>query len=125
MVLTVDIMSWGNLREKYSESITSEQVIANIEVNHVETLSLEVNTTGDPLSSFVINARIHPAGSFIEFFSSDISYKAPSGMIIGSSCDLTSLNGTGWLILDTRGLDIVQIEASSSGTTTVDILAGG
>jgi hypothetical protein len=119
------LVSWGNLREKYSNSITSEQVVAQIEVNHVEVLSLEITATGDPLSSFVVNARLHPAGSFIEMYSSTVDYSAPSGLIIGSSCSLPSLSGTGWLILDTRGLDVIQIEAGSSGTTTLSILAIG
>ena len=58
-------------------------------------------------------------------YSTDIDYSAPSGLMLGSSCDLTSLSGTGWIIMDTRGLDIIQIEATSSGTSTISLLAGG
>ena len=118
-------MSWGNLREKYSASLTtSEVVIANISVNNIERLSLEI-TTDSPLATFVINSRLHSAGAFNELYSSSEDYLSPTGLLIGTSSDLTSLSGTGWLILDTRALELVQLECSAATTAEIEVFAGG
>ena len=118
-------MSWGNLREIYTKSLTTSQVVvANIDVNHIERLSLEI-VSDNPLATFVINGRLHPAGSYNELYASSEDYSTPSGLLIGTSGDLTSLSGTGWLIMDTQALDIIQIESSSATTSAIEIYAGG
>lgn len=119
-------MSWGNIRETFTESLTASiSDVANISVNHVEVISIELSVTGDPLASFSIYGRFHPAGTYNELYSSSADFNTPTGLLIGTSGDLTVLNSTGWFIMDTRGLDLVKIKGSSSGTTTLGVLAGG
>jgi len=119
-------VSWGNLREKYSASLTTaETIVANIDVTHVERLAVEVDVSGSPLATFVVNARFHPAGTFNELYSSSGDYSGPTGLLIATSSDLTSLAGTGWLILDTRALDVVQIQCSSQSASTIAMFVGG
>ena len=119
-------MSWGNLREKYSASVTStESSIAEINVNNVERLSLDFTVTGQPLSSFRVCGRLHPAGGYNELYATSEDYTSPTGLLIGTSSDLTSLSGKGWLIIDTRALEVIQINCSSFGEAGVEVLAGG
>jgi len=119
-------MSWGNLREKYTASLTaSESIVANIDVTHVERVSVEVSVSGDPLNSFSLHGRFHPAGSYRELYASAEDYTSPSGLLIGTSGDLSSLGGIGWFILDTRALDVLQIKSSSFSETALNLFVGG
>ena len=119
-------MSWGNLREKYSASVTSsESIVAEITVNNVDKIALELVVASNPLATFVIKGRFHSAGQFNTLYSTTADYTNLTGLLIGTSGDLTALSGTGWLIMDAGALEVIQIVCSSSSTSTIDILAGG
>ena len=120
------IVSWGNLREKYSASLTtSASTVAEITVNNVDKVSLEIVVASNPLATFVVKGRFHSAGQFNTLYSTTADYTNLTGLLVGTSGDLTALSGTGWLIMDVGALEVVQIVCSSSSTSTIDILAGG
>jgi len=68
--------------------------------------------------------QISPDGANFETaFSATGDYTSPTGILIGCSGDLTGLAAaaTGWFILDCRGLDKLQVQASANTTQSVGV----
>lgn len=120
------LVSFGLVREKYSETVTtSESTIAQLTLHNAEFIMVEVQTTGSALTSFTIQMRGHPIAPFSDMFKSSEDYTNPKGLLRGSSCDLTTLNGNAWIMLDTRGVSDIKILASSSSSTDIELQIGG
>ena len=81
------------------------------------------------LDAFVISAQPYLAPAMVTFYSASGDYTSPAGLLLGTSTDLTTLaaKSTGWFIMDTTGIDEVQVAASSGNVagSTVSCYAGG
>ena len=119
-------MSYGLIRDTVSKTLTSEStVLIELPVNNVEFLTVELETVGSPLLAFSIKMKGHNASPFATMFSTADDFSNPKGLLRGASCDLTTLNGTGWLMLDVRGIADVCVTASSSNSTDITVRVGG
>lgn len=119
-------MSYGLIREKFTESLTTSTIeIGNFAVNNVERISGDIAVTGDPLTAFTLSVHFHSPNRKHTMASSATDYNIPQGLLIGASGDLTTLASEGWFIMDTRAVAYVIIEASSLGTSNIEVLIGG
>jgi len=119
-------VSYGVIRKTFTATLSStSEVVFSESLHNAEFATVEIEVTGDPLSSFSVNMRGHCSSSYSEMFTTAADYLDPKGLMRGSSGDLTSINGKGWVMLDTRGIDSIQIKASSSGSSEITIHLGG
>lgn len=119
-------MSYGLVQETYTENLTASEVtVFKQNVTNVEFVMIEVDLTGSPLDSFTIQMKGHAASDLKDMFSTSEDYTNPMGLLRGSSCDMTTLNTDGWVMLDTRGISEIALKSSSSSTTTLTVRVGG
>ena len=118
-------MSYGLIQETYTKSISSNIEVFTQNVLNAEFVTLEVDVTDSPLTSFTIKMKGHSASTLFDMYSTSDDYTNPKGLLRGASCDMTTLNNTGWVMLDTRGLTEIGLNASSSGTSTITVRVGG
>ena len=78
------------------------------------------------LTGFAIKAKVNAKADADILYNAAGDFTSPSGALVDASGDLTTLAiGTGWFILDTKGLDSIIIAATSGGTATLAIEGGG
>jgi len=119
-------VSFGLIQETYSETITTtESQLLSVNVSLAEFITIELDTTGDPLAALTLEVKGHCANSLYTIACVASDYTNPVGLVRGTSGDLTTLDGIGWLMLDTRGLIQVAVKATSTGTTDVVARVGG
>lgn len=105
-------------------------VLLTLNTYGVHRIFVSCAVTGQTLDAFLIMAKQNAgAAAFVTFFSVTADYTTPKGIMIGASGDLTvqAAGTTGWFIMDTIGLDSVQIQASSGNVagSTVNCAASG
>lgn len=101
-------------------TVTAEADVCEIDVAGLERVCLEAAVTTATLSAFKVQARFHSGGSYLTIASAAGDYTNPQGIIVGCSGDLTTQAvGSGWIILDVRGIESLKILAAgtSSGVT--------
>lgn len=80
------------------------------------------------LDQFAVAVRSNPEASYDVLFSSSADYVTPTGILVGTSGDLTivAAGSSGWLIMDTDSIESVRIQAASSNAlgSTVSVFAG-
>ena len=119
-------MSYGLIQETYTASLTTTaSTVFKENVTNVEFLMIEVDLVGSPLTSFTIQMKGHASSVPKDMFSASADYTNPVGLLRGASCDMTTLNDSGWVMLDTRGISEVALKATSASTTTLTARVGG
>jgi hypothetical protein len=104
--------------------------LLEIKLLGLERIFAQVSNAVQALDAFTIQGKGHPDASYVTLFSVAADYTSPAGIMIGSDgTDRTTVaaGGSGWVLLDTRGLDAIKFIASSAniaGSTTT-IYAGG
>jgi hypothetical protein len=107
---------------------TGSTNVLTVPVYGMTNLGVQVVVGVHALDGFAISARFHRDADFVTLYSSAGSFTTPAGLLIGASGDLTAQAvGTGWFILDVRGLYEVRVSASGTvdDTTTISLYAGG
>lgn len=102
--------------------------LLQIPVRGLERIFVQFDVSSFNLDAFIIGARCSEDAATSTLYSSAGSYTSPTGLLIGASGDLTAVAaaGSGWFIMDVRGLFEVTIQASATGgTAAVSIYAGG
>ena len=106
---------------------TGNTVLATMILQHmIQNLNVSLTPAVHAIDGFLVEVMFHPEGPWVTYTSAITS--TPAGLILAASGTLASQAvGTGWFIMDVRGLYGVQVSASGSvdDTTTVRILAGG
>lgn len=119
-------MSYGLIQETFTKTLTSNvETVFTQNVLNAEFVTLEVDVSGNPLTSFTIKMKGHSASSLYDMYSTAEDYLNPKGLLRGASCDMTTLNSTGWVMLDTRGISEIGLKATSASTTALTIRVGG
>ena len=102
-------------------------VVATMILQHmIQNLNVSLTVAVHAIDTFIVEVMFHPEGPWVSYATGITS--TPAGLILAASGTLASqAAGTGWFIMDVRGLYGVQVSASGSvdDTTTVRILAGG
>jgi len=105
---------------------------SNTDILEVMTLGLKnigvyFDVATNALDVFTVSARFHPDDSFHSLYTAITS--TPAGLIIAASGTLasTAAAGSGWFLLDVRGIYAIKISVSGTvaDTTAVNIYASG
>jgi hypothetical protein len=88
----------------------------------IEHLAVSITVAVHSIDGFLVEVQFHPDGSWVTLTSSITS--TPAGLILSASGTLASQAvGTGWFVMDTRGIYGVRISASGSVDDTTTVLA--
>lgn len=102
--------------------------VLTVPVYGMTNLGVQIVVGVNALDAFAIKARFHRDADFVTLYSTQGAFETPAGLLIGASGNLAAqAPGTGWFILDVRGLYEVRVSASGSvaDTTTISLYAGG
>lgn len=121
-----------NFRYAASGAVTvpaaSNTTILQLPVSGLERIVVQFAVATQALDAFLIKAKAHPDASDITLYSAAADFTTPAGLLLGASGDLTTVAaaGTGWFIMDVRGLHEVTIQASGAvDSAVVTAYAGG
>lgn len=112
---------------KSSATLVNTTLDHIISTSGIERLFIQITVAVAALTGFAVKGKSHPDAANVTLYSAASDYTLPAGLIVGASGDLTTqaVGALGWLILDVRSLDSVTITATSGGTATVALFAGG
>lgn len=100
--------------------------LLTIPVEGLERIFVQLDVTDNALDAFLIRSRCSKDATTTTLYSTSGAFTSPAGLLVGASGDLTAQAvGSGWFIMDVRGLWDVTIQASGNGAATVSIFAGG
>lgn len=111
-----------------SVAATGNTILKEFPVAGYSRIFVEFTVATNALDAFIISARSHIDAAFTTLYSASADYTTPTGLLVGTSSDLTSVSAgsSGWFIMDVASLDTVRIQASASGgTAIVSIYVGG
>lgn len=79
-------------------------------------MMVEISVATQALDGFIIYGRAHPSASYQTLYSISAQYNSPSGLLVGTSGDLTAIaaGASGWFIMDVEGIESVKIAASAA-----------
>lgn len=101
-----------------NSDVDSLETVATFDVSNLERASFEITVATADLTAFAVQARLSGAGSFVTLYSAAGDYTSPTGILVGTSGDLTTLAvGTGWLILDVAGIDAIRFRAAGTSSS--------
>ena len=116
----------GVYRLQFSQAATAVTSDVVINVQGVKRLFIHLTVADADLNSFAISAKATADATAATLFSTSGHYTSPAGRLKGVSADLTALaQGTGWIDLDTEGLDTITLNPGSAGAATLAVEAGG
>jgi len=102
---------------------------AAIDVSNFNQIMVRIDNSDDTGSAailfdaFEIQASVDGGSNFETLYSTAGDYTSPSGILIGTSGDLTILaaDATGWFIMDVSGIDQIRCQASADTTQSVGV----
>jgi hypothetical protein len=112
--------------------VTDIPAAGNTDILEVLTLGLRhigvyFDVATNDLDAFIVSAKFHPDDTFHSLYSAITS--TPAGLVIAASGTLasTAAAGSGWFLLDVRGIYAIKISVSGTvaDTTDVNIYASG
>jgi len=112
-----------------SESIAAaaDQVYpTDLDVAGLGKVMVHISVAANDLDQFEIHASVD-GSVFEELYSSAGDYTSPTGILVGTSGDLTTIAAaaTGWYIMDVRGIKSIRHILSGDGAATVTIKYSG
>lgn len=107
-----------------SKTLSDETLttVFTVDVRGRNKLFVQIDNTVTVLDQFVIKGRIHPDAAFQTLFSTSADYTAPTGILVGTSGDLTVIaaGATGWFLIDVSSFELIQIQAArAAGSNAV------
>jgi hypothetical protein len=102
--------------------------LATISCANHERLFVQFSVATQALDAFLVQARCSADASFATLYSAGADFTSPSGLLVDASGDLTAVAaaGTGWFVMDVRGLYEVKLLASAAvDSAAVTVFAGG
>lgn len=104
--------------------------LTTINTTGVKRIFVKCSVVGQNLDAFIIAGKSAADTTFSTFYSVSGDYTSPTGILIGTSGDLTTqaAGTSGWFILDASGIDQIRVSASSgnvAGSTVSCWINGG
>ena len=98
-----------------------------INTKYIKQLFVQITVAVAALTGFAIKAKARSAAAAaVTLYSAAGAFTSPVGLMKAASGDLTIQGvGSGWFALDVGGIEEVTIAATSGGTATILIEAGG
>ena len=88
-------------------------------------LMVKLTVVTAALTNFAISARATSAAAYDTLYNTTADFTTPRGVLVGCSGDLTVQGvGSGWFIMDVRGMESVRLHATSGGTATLALNMG-
>jgi hypothetical protein len=106
---------------------TGNTALLTISTAGLERLFVQISVATQALDAFLIQGRAASGASFVTLFSAAGDFTSPAGLMVDASGDLTTLaaSGTGWFVMDVRGLYEVKLLASGAvDSAAVTVYAG-
>lgn len=104
------------------------QDIFTLNVEGLSRIFIKLTVATNALAAFAIQGAVREDSVYVTLKSTAGQFTSPTGILVDSSGDLTSLAvGTGWFVLDVAGLSVIKIRANSSaaGGSTLALAGGG
>lgn len=100
------------------------------DVSNQERIYVQIHVATQALDAFIITANSHSDSSstFETLYSTAGEYASPTGILQGTSGDLTAIaaGAVGWFIMDVHGIYEIKLQASAAAdSASVTIYAGG
>lgn len=104
---------------------TGNTVFLTLDVRDMTYLAFQVAVAAQDLDAFVIEGRTHQDAPYFTIANSAGDFTSPAGFMIKASASLVTLAaaGTGWVLMDVRGLTDVRLSASSGNVAGSTITA--
>lgn len=107
--------------------------LLELDTRMIERLFVQFAVADQALDAFIVQVLAHGNGAYQSIASAAGDYTSPAGLLVavggGSANDLTitPAAGSGWFLLDVRGIARVKVLASSANVagSAVTIYAGG
>lgn len=102
--------------------------VCSVDVSGLEHVMVEITVAVNTLDAFLLTAKGHQKGPGLTLASATSDFTTPNAPVIKASGDLTGQTaGSGWVIVDVRGVRTLVISASSSssGGSTVEAWVTG
>ncbi len=104
----------------------SSTKIGSMDVRGLRRIFVQLTVATASLTGFAIKVQATPAAAEQTLYSAAADFTTPAGLLVGASGDLTgAAAGAHWFCMDVSGLELVHIYATSGGTATLAIEAGG
>lgn len=122
-----------NLRYRITASLPATLVPASltdmltVNCRYIRQLFVQITVAAAALTGFAVKAKAtKAAAASVTLFNAAGDYTSPFGLMVDASGDLTIQGiGSGWFCLNVGGLEEITIAATSGGTATIAIEAGG
>lgn len=121
-----------NLRYRVTASLpattvpNSSTLMLRVSTRFVDQLFISLTVATAALTGFAIKGTPIAGVADVSLFAATADFTTPGAIVLDASGDLTGLTaGTGWLVLNVRGFAEIAIFATSGGTATLAISAGG
>jgi hypothetical protein len=91
-------------------------------------LFVEISVATNNFDQFIVKGKSNMDAPAVTLYSLATDYTSPTGILVGTSGDLTTqvAGTTGWLILDVRGISEITLQASAAvGVAVAQVYAGG
>ena len=97
-----------------------------INVSGLDRIFVQITVATAALTGFAIKAKSNTDAAASTLYSTAGDFTTPVGLLVGASGDLTIQGvGVGWFIMDVSGLESIILTATSGGTATLAVEAGG
>lgn len=107
---------------------TGNTALLTIATAGLERIFVQVSVATQALDAFLVQARCSADATLTTLYSAAADFTVPAGLMVGASGDLTTLAaaGSGWFIMDVRGLYEVKLLASGAvDSAAVTVFVGG
>lgn len=124
--VTPSVLEASNL--DVSVAVSGNTTLIQLPVNGLERICVQFTVATNNLDAFLIQARASQDATAATLYSAAADFTSPTGLLVGASGDLTTVAaaGSGWFIMDVRGLwDVTILASATGGAAVVDIYAGG
>lgn len=125
-------MAMQHFRSQSATATLAEALatVITIPCADMERVFIDLATSNDSaLDQFGVQGKFNDDATARTLYNTAAAFTSPAGLIVGASGDLTTLaaNSNGWLIVDTRGLYqlILQAAQAAGDATTLTIEVGG
>lgn len=105
-----------------------DTTILQIQTGGMIRLFVSFSVADNNLDAFKIYGKANSDAPNSLLYSAGADYTSPTGILVGTSGDLTAQGAgtSGWFIIDVRGIsEIVLKTSSASGIASVSVYAGG
>ena len=100
--------------------------LCHINVSGLDRIFVQITVATAALTGFAIKAKSNTDAAASTLYSTAGDFTTPVGLLVGASGDLTIQGvGVGWFIMDVSGLESIILTATSGGTATLAVEAGG